>query len=57
MRDAFGQMDAGTRQGGIAGWVQRMVGGAKAAFAFAAIYTIPVIKSTPPVNVRLEPSY
>ncbi len=57
MRDAFGQMDAGTRRGGVAGWAQRMVGGAKAAYGFAAIYTIPVIKTTPPVNVRLEPSY
>jgi magnesium-protoporphyrin IX monomethyl ester (oxidative) cyclase len=57
MRDAFGQMDAGTRQGGLAGWAKRMLGGAKAAYGFAAIYTIPVIKSTPPVNVRLEPSY
>ncbi len=57
MRDAFGQMDAATRKGGLAGWVGKTVAGARALLAFVALYTIPVIKREPPKNVRLEPVY
>ena len=57
MRDAFGAMDAAKRKGGIAGWFGKMVGGATALYAFVAIYTIPMIKSEPPKNVRMEPVY
>ena len=57
MRDAFGQMDAGTRKGGVGGWITAKLGAAKAAVAFAQLYTIPVIKSVPPASVRMEPSY
>ena len=57
MRDAFGQMDKAKRQGGIAGWFGKIAGGTKAATAFVALYTIPVIKREPPKNVRLEPIY
>ena len=57
MRDAFGQMDAGKRKGGLGGWVTHKLGVVKAATAFAALYTIPVIKREPPKNVRLEPIY
>ena len=57
MRDAFGQMDAGTRAGGVGGWVTAKLGAAKAAMAFVALYTIPVIHRDPPKNVRLEPVY
>ena len=57
MRDAFGQMDAAKRAGGVGGWVRHKLGAVKAAAAFVALYTIPVIKSVPPANVRLEPVY
>ncbi len=57
MRDAFGQMDAAKRKGGLGGFISHKLGAAKAALAFVSLYTIPVIKQTPPVNVRLEPSY
>jgi magnesium-protoporphyrin IX monomethyl ester (oxidative) cyclase len=57
MRDAFGQMDAGKRQGGVGGWITSKLGAAKAGIAFVKLYTIPVIKSVPPENVRLEPTY
>ena len=57
MRDAFGQMDAAKRKGGIAGWLGNLAGGAKALRAFVSLYTIPVIKRTPPKDVRLEPVY
>jgi magnesium-protoporphyrin IX monomethyl ester (oxidative) cyclase len=57
MRDAFVQMDAGKKQGGIGGWIKAKLGAAKAASAFVALYTIPVIHREPPKNVRLEPVY
>ena len=57
MRDAFGHMDAAKRKGGIAGWFGNLAGGAKALRAFVSLYTIPVIKRTPPKDVRLEPVY
>ena len=57
MRDAFGQMDAGKRKGGIGGWFSHKLGVVKAASAFVALYTIPVIKRDPPKDVRLEPIY
>ena len=57
MRDAFGQMDAAKRKGGLGGWVSHKLGAVKALRAFVALYTIPVIHRDPPANVRLEPSY
>jgi magnesium-protoporphyrin IX monomethyl ester (oxidative) cyclase len=57
MRDAFGLMDVGKRQGGLGGWVSHKLGAAKAAMAFVSLYTIPVIHRVPPKDVRLEPVY
>ena len=57
MRDAFGMMDAGKRQGGLAGWVKAKRGAVIAAVTFVSLYTIPVIKSEPPKSVRMEPVY
>lgn len=57
MRDAFGQMDAGKRKGGLGGWITAKLGAARAAMAFVALYTIPVIHREPPKDVRLEPVY
>jgi magnesium-protoporphyrin IX monomethyl ester (oxidative) cyclase len=57
MRDAFGQMDAAKRKGGLGGWIGHKLGAAKAALAFLALYTQPAIKTVPPKNVRMEPVY
>lgn len=57
MRDAFCQMNAAKQRGGPAGWVSHKLGAVRALMSFAALYTIPVIKRDPPINVRLEPSY
>jgi magnesium-protoporphyrin IX monomethyl ester (oxidative) cyclase len=57
MRDAFGLMDAGKKQGGLAGWITSKRGAVSAALAFVSLYTIPVIRREPPKNVRLEPVY
>jgi magnesium-protoporphyrin IX monomethyl ester (oxidative) cyclase len=57
MNRAFIDMDAAKRKGGIAGAIGKAWAGARAAAAFAALYTIPAIRQTPPENVRLEPAY
>ena len=57
MRDAFLAMDAARKRGGVAGFFGRMVAGASALRGFVAIYTMPVIKTEPPKNVRMEPVY
>ena len=57
MRDAFGLMDEGKKQGGLAGWIKAKRGAVIAAATFVSLYTIPVIRSEPPKNVRLEPAY
>ena len=57
MRDAFLAMDAARKRGGVAGFFGRIVAGASALRGFVAIYTMPVIKTEPPKNVRMEPVY
>ncbi|MCB6176797.1 magnesium-protoporphyrin IX monomethyl ester (oxidative) cyclase [Rhodobacter sp. Har01] len=57
MNEAFIAMDQGRKQGGFGGWVVGKLAAIKAARAFAALYFIPVIRTTPPASVRLEPSY
>ncbi len=57
MRDAFTEMDAAKKRGGLGGWIGAKLAGLKAGLAFATLFLIPVKHSTPPVNVRLEPSY
>jgi magnesium-protoporphyrin IX monomethyl ester (oxidative) cyclase len=57
MRDAFIAMDAAKKRGGVSGYIGRMVAGAAALRGFVAIYTMPVIKTVPPANVRMEPVY
>ncbi len=57
MRDAFLAIDAAKKKGGLGGLIGRGMGSAKAAFAFASLYTIPVIRNTLPADVRLEPMY
>ena len=57
MERAFVAMDAARRQGGIAGKLKGWMAGAKAALAFASLYTIPAKRHALPAQVRLEPSY
>jgi magnesium-protoporphyrin IX monomethyl ester (oxidative) cyclase len=57
MNRAFIAMDAAKRQGGLGGKLKGWMAGAKAAYTFAALYTIPVKRHDLPANVRLEPSY
>ena len=57
MNRGFLRMDAGARQGGIAGGLRKALGAAGAIFAFVQLYTIPVKANALPDNVRLEPCY
>ena len=57
MEAAFRRMDAGAKQGGLAGQLRKLAGTAQAARAFASLYLIPVRKTTPPASVRMEPAY
>ncbi len=57
MNAAFIAMDAARRKGGISGWVSGKFAGARAALAFARLYTIPALRHELPANVRLEPVY
>jgi magnesium-protoporphyrin IX monomethyl ester (oxidative) cyclase len=44
-------------QGGVGGFVNRMVGSAKAAACFVSLLTIPAEKNTVPESPRMEPVY
>ena len=57
MKNAFFAIDAAKKKGGPSGFAGRMVGSARAAFAFVGLYTIPVIRNDLPADVRLEPIY
>jgi magnesium-protoporphyrin IX monomethyl ester (oxidative) cyclase len=57
MQDANVQIAAGRKQGGVGGWVKRMIGSAKAGMAFVSLLTIPVKKNAVPDSPRLEPAY
>jgi magnesium-protoporphyrin IX monomethyl ester (oxidative) cyclase len=57
MNEAFLAMDAARKEGGIGGFFGRSLASAKAAAAFVALYTIPVIRHELPKDVRLEPTY
>jgi magnesium-protoporphyrin IX monomethyl ester (oxidative) cyclase len=57
MNDAFLAMDRAKKRGGLGGLLGRAAAGTKAAMAFVALYTIPVVKNEVPAQVRLEPSY
>jgi len=51
------QVAKGKARGGIAGTASRIAGMAKASFAFAALYSIPVIHHKVAKTSRLEPAY
>ena len=57
MNRAFIAMDAAKRQGGLGGKLSGWAAGARALYAFVALYTIPVLRHDLPSDVRLEPSY
>lgn len=57
MEAASRQVARGKKAGGFGGFVDRALGGAKAGLAFAALFTIPVIRHDVPVTTRLEPAY
>lgn len=57
MNAAMIDMEKGKRKGGVSGRISHATASARAMLAFARLYLIPVKRSTPPVNVRLEPSY
>jgi magnesium-protoporphyrin IX monomethyl ester (oxidative) cyclase len=57
MNSAFIAMDAAKRQGGIGGRLKGWGASARAALAFASLYTIPVKRHELPASVRLEPTY
>jgi len=57
MEAASRQVAAAKKRGGVTGFISRVAGSAKAAYAFAALYTIPAVRHERPVSTRLEPCY
>ena len=57
MDSAMRAMDAANRKGGLSGWIAHKAATARALTAFVGLYLIPVKHTTPPAQVRLEPSY
>ena len=57
LEKAFTDLDAAKARGGVSGALGKLWGGARAALAFASLYTIPSIPNAVPENVRLEPAY
>lgn len=57
MEAASRQVAAGKARGGIGGTLTRVAGMARAAYAFAALFTIPAHKNAVPASPRLEPVY
>jgi magnesium-protoporphyrin IX monomethyl ester (oxidative) cyclase len=54
---AVRDMDAAKARGGVSGALGRVGAGARAAMAFASLYTMPVKRNEVPESVRLEPAY
>ncbi|KUF10071.1 magnesium-protoporphyrin IX monomethyl ester (oxidative) cyclase [Pseudoponticoccus marisrubri] len=48
---------AAKTRGGLSGWLGNLWGSARAARAFAALYTIPAKRHDRPAEVRLQPAY
>ncbi len=57
MNDAMLDMERGQKAGGVGGWLRHKAASARAMLAFASLFLIPVKHTTPPANVRLEPSF
>ncbi|TDL78234.1 magnesium-protoporphyrin IX monomethyl ester (oxidative) cyclase [Palleronia sediminis] len=54
---AMRDMETAKRRGGAMGALGRVGAGARAAMAFASIYTMPARRTEPPASVRLQPTY
>ena len=57
LQDANVQIAAGKRQCGVAGKIKQLIGTARAAAAFAVLYSIPVVHHERPESTMLEPAY
>ncbi|MEM8556073.1 MAG: magnesium-protoporphyrin IX monomethyl ester (oxidative) cyclase, partial [Pseudomonadota bacterium] len=57
MEQASRDIDAAKKQGGLGGKLAQAWGSLRAARAFIALYTIPVIRHQVPEVTRLEPTY
>lgn len=51
------QISKAKKRGGVVGGVSRVAGMAQAAFAFAALYSIPANRHEVPASSRMEPAY
>ena len=57
LQDANVQIAAGKRQRGVAGKIKQFIGTARAAAAFAVLYSIPVVHHERPASTMMEPAY
>ena len=57
MERASRQVARGKARGGLRGGIDRAIGTARAAAAFASLYTIPAVRHAVPASSRLEPAY
>ena len=57
LQEASVQVAKAKARGGIGGMVMRVLGMAKAGYAFVSLYTIPAIHHDVPESPRMEPAY
>ncbi len=57
MNAAMLDMERAQKKGGVMGRLAHVAASSRALLAFAGLYLIPVKHTTPPANVRMEPSY
>ena len=57
LQDANVQIAAGKRQRGVTGKIKQFIGTARAAAAFAVLYSIPVVHHERPASTMMEPAY
>ncbi|MGR3564419.1 MAG: magnesium-protoporphyrin IX monomethyl ester (oxidative) cyclase [Heliomarina sp.] len=57
LQRANARIAEGKRRGGLGGWLTSTLNSARAAMAFAGLYTIPVKRHVVPASTRLEPAY
>ena len=57
MQRASTEMAAADRKSGLGRLIGKALAGAKAGYAFVALYTIPSVKVKVPAKARMQPSY
>ncbi|MEM9725996.1 MAG: magnesium-protoporphyrin IX monomethyl ester (oxidative) cyclase [Pseudomonadota bacterium] len=57
LRNAFGDMEAASKRGGVWGYLRKNWAGLRAAGVFARLYLIPVKPNAVPDSPRLQPTY